>query len=746
MQHHQHHFHHVSNNRTTKWNNNKTVHKARKCEETLEQKNTEIWSDNNKNKELTSFSSCMSINKPFTNTAAMIILLTTITSWFIDSRIILPALFMVQFVSSQTVYNGPATNVYFSEKYNESISNLRELSCDISSYYDITSATSPVIYYRFNLTSSMKEFYTTITVSTCCESSAISSYCDTESLDTNLYILYEKKGQINLIQTSDDLSKTVCNDTRKSNINLIEYAAGEYVIGVGGYGKEYGKFYVELHCLTDSSYSGPATIDWFRENFDSSLIEELPELSCYTFFSMNNITNATIAEAWSRNSHYIGATTPTHLVNYYKLNLTEHIKKTFVETLFVSTCCEFELCHVAYDSEDWCHQYMFENSVFLTYWYSMEYEPFCGDYSLDTYLYVLQEQKGHLMLIDSIDDVGEDTCSNKKKSYIDLSALDEGLYIIAVGGFVKSNGPYYLFLDCTQYSYPMREDQFDPLNSTDLQCNTTLTNEANTPTKHVSYYNFNITSNLYPPISISMCETNDQYILINLFKLIDNKYQLIGEKNGYGCTESVSDDVVFDDVNISKTNIGSYYLVAQGVWNLPINFQVNMTCGVPPTPDPTNNPTMEPTEYPTNAPTFNPSPSPTFEYSFPIKKSEFTILDSHKTIGCGETLFNQVNTDENLVTYYQFSITDKAYPPIVISTCPPNVINRSIYQYDTYLYIIQDYGKDVVILHQTDVAGCNDKSAEIDVSSLDNGEYYVVVQGYGNEIGNFTITMQCEEP
>jgi len=197
---------------------------------------------------------------------------------------------------SQSIsYYGPlgyeATDYFEQELLNLNMSTLRELQCinTIESKYSYSSASSfyyensksdtPVNYFKLTLTSEMKEFYTSsLAISTCCDfdicnydnetwqnqcndayqeyifttksgTDYTDSYCGTNntiSLDTYVYILQSKKGQINVVGEQDDSS---CTNSEKSYIDLSNYDEGEYIIAVGPYGVEVGVYFIHLECV-----------------------------------------------------------------------------------------------------------------------------------------------------------------------------------------------------------------------------------------------------------------------------------------------------------------------------------------------------------------------------------------------------------------------------------------------------------------------------------------------------------------
>eukprot|EP01084_Bolivina_argentea_P152228 265587_1 len=147
---------------------------------------------------------------------------------------------------SQNIYNGPVTIDYFRETFNESINDLPTVICG-QYQSNITTITNPVKYYRISITQKEKSFYESINITTCCAKVQESS-CNNSSLDTIIYILYEKKNQINLITLSDDTDPTQCRITKKSLIKLKDFNQGNYIIAVGGYAKENGNYRLLMTC------------------------------------------------------------------------------------------------------------------------------------------------------------------------------------------------------------------------------------------------------------------------------------------------------------------------------------------------------------------------------------------------------------------------------------------------------------------------------------------------------------------
>eukprot|EP01084_Bolivina_argentea_P108054 193125_1 len=146
-------------------------------------------------------------------------------------------------------YNGPADQVYFQQE-SATISNTMYT---IESYmFDNTQISAPVNYYNFNL-SLINQYCSNAHITTCCPYEFVVNnsylhprYCGNASLDTVLYLLREKRGQISLLEISDDTKKSKCSNTNKSIIDISAYDEGIYYLGVGGFAQDTGDFFIYL--------------------------------------------------------------------------------------------------------------------------------------------------------------------------------------------------------------------------------------------------------------------------------------------------------------------------------------------------------------------------------------------------------------------------------------------------------------------------------------------------------------------
>eukprot|EP01083_Nonionella_stella_P217485 780785_1 len=146
-------------------------------------------------------------------------------------------------------------------------------------------------------------------------------------------------------------------------------------------------------------------------------------------------------------------------------------------------------------------------------------------------------------------------------------------------------------------------------------------------------------------------------------------------------------------------------------------------------------------------------------YVFPLDSKQFLLNvkdDNTEDIECGQQLNNHSNTNDQLVSYFYFDVTESTQLPIIVTTCD---YYKKHGEYATYLYIanIQYYryeasGFDIIKQATFDGAKCKDEESKgIDISSLEVGKYVVAVGGfnelnddYGDmAVGVFSISVSC---
>ena len=698
-------------------------------------------------------------------------------------------------ISTQT-YNGPESEDYFRlTLLNKPIAGIPQLQCD-SYETSHTNATNEVNYYRINITSSLKERHGLLHLTTCCDLEEISTndshypFCNSSSLDTVLYTLTIEhtidQTKIDLIEVVDDIpTPNIDNCGLKSYIDLINYDEGEYIVAVGGYAHKYGKYRIGFDCIgAAENYAGwEVDEEWFQREYNLNFL---------------NPTELETTFCGSKRDE----TTIDHAIQYYKFTLTAEMIATYTTKLYLTTCCVDIECESFYEDDGLFTLYdednipypnnsNYTNSSDLSWYYRYsylqrlvdectvdamgeeQYDMYCSDSRndnnlYDTVLFFLQEHNDKVSIIKTDDDQWE-VCSEGLKSYIDISNQAEGEYIIGIGSFYRGKvGTFTLNFVCEQYSFPLKEYQFKPREIQRLSCNQPLTSESNTQQQAISYYAIQLSDDSYHPITISTCSDEIDTVTY-LFVLFANSeldlYYGIGEyyfMNSYinegNCSDNDirSDMLLLPEIDLSQLDDHlPWFIGVQGWYNEPMDFTIEMTCdtGSPtndPTQPPTVEPTLEPTGRPSSNPTKSPTKSPTPKYSFPATKetfSKYLPYEVSPVITCGTAMDKQSVNKTHLVAYFGFSITSKTYPPITISTCPVNKTEPDHAHLDAHIYILKEFDDgEVIILQQSATAFCDGTSAEIDVSHLQNGDYFAVIQGDQNKNGVFSITMSCDEP
>eukprot|EP01084_Bolivina_argentea_P008498 15904_1 len=347
------------------------------------------------------------------------------------------------------------------------------------------------------------------------------------------------------------------------------------------------------------AYNGPATIDYFQRELNTTV--DLPVLTCKkdtteTELNLNiSITNGL--------NNFFDHTDVSNPVVYYTLNITSEMKQLYTASLSISTCCDID-------------SYSYDQNRLTANVSHINNDRFCSaDKSLDTYLYILQQKKKQLNLLHTADDF---ECSNSQKSYVNLLDYIPGVYIIAVGGYAKEYGSYYLQLSCQQYSYPITEVQFNPpINSPVISCDSMLANQFVNHRKPVRYYLLNITKTTYLPFSIASPADNDTIIYVikrNINSYDNYDYDRMRISDIYNYT------IIFDDPDVFS--IGVYYVVIQGMFNQPSQFSLTITCADAPTYQPTQQPTLDPTM----SPTFSPTSAPIVSVKIAQKRLEIMLF------------------------------------------------------------------------------------------------------------------------
>eukprot|EP01084_Bolivina_argentea_P174180 301707_1 len=371
--------------------------------------------------------------------------------------------------------------------------------------------------------------------------------------------------------------------------------------------------YIIYLCLFDAGscqipYNGPASKEYFY-NVSINVLN-LNELECGNF-SGNFPTIG-----------YLGETTLTNPVNYYKLNITSEMLSTWTLSMNLKTCCGYNMCKVAavlgempYEE---CSKMLFntftENINTSTYETidNTSYTRHCGiGSSLPTFIYLLYEQRGRLNLVDTSRGNGV-LCYNQEKSIIDLTKYPEGEYIVGVGGYANQYGSYWIQMQCEQYSWLLSIEEIAPDRNMQgvLNCGEKI-NGSLSLTQQVAYFKFEITDNTYFPILIDQCAGVSLYDDVwqgfymvrktgsgNSFHMLNTPFDFTNYTEqvskywdgywGYTCNERNHTDMypyflILEDREQYKN--GEYYVVVQAPMNRPEYlrpFALRTMCAPPP--------------------------------------------------------------------------------------------------------------------------------------------------------------------
>eukprot|EP01084_Bolivina_argentea_P266656 452353_1 len=518
------------------------------------------------------------------------------------------------------------------------------------------------------------------------------------------------------------------------------------------------------------TYDGPENNEYFKLEFNKT-IDELPWITCDAVY--NDRT-----DIWNP-------------VVYYKVIVTEEMQNRYKSILQISSCCEFQK-HCGQDDRFcnvniWAKRTMgcTEINCGELRKYVQPYNHYCDNSSLDTILYILYEKKGKIVLLDSFDDSSKSKCKTNEKSVMNLFDYNDGQYIIGVGGFGKEFGSFTIKMSCTAHSYPVQQHELNPSINDNYKGSITCDQTNHTQSDSMMYYRFDLTQTSYFPITITACLTYSEsriYVIKRSenndggYDTIDKFFMVMGGTNHpRSNAESIlcddmsveyssiitsnviiqSQSVTFDLTENMLSNVNHFYIAIQPQPGSALKGKVGKDaryiylqteCAPAPTAPPTTSPTRDPSISPTidptkdpttGTPTNDPTASPTHDYSYPMKSNEFKIQTDYPNIKCDDTLTEQINIYESLVSYYQFNI-DTIYKPSYITVCASGA---NAYQSVISVFKLND--NDEVIIHDAEYE--SDKKCKVYVHSMNKGDYYAVIQGVNNSVGVFTIEMNCAE-
>eukprot|EP01084_Bolivina_argentea_P264721 448524_1 len=424
--------------------------------------------------------------------------------------------------------------------------------------------------------------------------------CSTSSLDTSLYILYKNGDRFILMDSIDDMFLSSCINPNKAEIDLSSYPVGEYIIGVGGYFNETGSFQIELK---GNFYSSPLLPEDVLK--DSKAVALAPQLSC----------NTTVQ----------GSNTIYNPISYYKFELTDDLNGP----IRITNCNGTNF------------------NIYYRVWLYLLTED------LDQYGNLVYNPVGCRIDVDagcvasrSYLSFPETSCDKRACAFSfsndcvdiileDLYQYEKREYILAVQGnrpnrqygasAPETLGNFSLSVECPiRYSYPIKSEQID-LNIAsvnELSCNTQI-NEQHYETFErsyinpeqtdlISFYKINISQTVYlPKIAVSTCNANEDYIFTD---------------DIFGIDILNTADITFD----YKPLINSELFIAVQGHNASAMYSLMMYCGT--------------------------------KYSFPLVDSDINLKEINpETVSCLNTLHNQSNNKNNLISFYEFMISD-VYP------------------------------------------------------------------------------------
>eukprot|EP01084_Bolivina_argentea_P130384 230164_1 len=676
------------------------------------------------------------------------------------------------FLEGQVVYNGPASNVYFHSEFDQT-QTLQTLSCG-SYQVGETNPSNPVSYYAFVKSTLMNNYRIALRLSTCCEfarcndltcnfdrfgditgyevstevncayatdATAHRGYCEmgiNGSMDTILYMLYEKDSQINLVGYNDDSPSGVCSNTQKSYIDLYDFGDKAYIVGVGGYKNQTGRFFVHIDC---EQYSYPATA-----------IQMNPQYNLYA--------RRLDCGYWPSNKEgYIGRQ-PVYddlvrdNMKYYMFTVGSYVYLPVVITICIQledAGCgvngfnEFYAFLIRKDESPNAEPNSFEilNSVGSGYssWVNGD-NGACDLYHYYDYYYPDYNY-------DVMDGVNLNIRLTSKDIY------SEGTYYVAIQSSEENKNlpptspePVIIYTICNEAPTPIPTMQ-PSLLPTLHPTNDPTIEPTSVPSKEPS-----IDPTMQPTTSPTTTPTKDPTTEPTSDPTAIPTKDPTTEPTSDPTTTPTKDPTTepTSDPTAIPTKDPTTEPTSDPTTTPTKDPTTEPTSDptVIPTKDPTLEPTHDPTKYPSMIPSHPPTVSPTLEYSFPIDQEEFEIVGSLpyiQYVSCGTILHGQQNTYDNLVSYIKFTVTSKEFYPTYVSTCFSDDKNEFNYtEYETVLYILDADNKLIDHSSACIMYPCTCEQSQMEVSSLPNGNYTISVQGYQNKPGHFSINMKCTEP
>eukprot|EP01084_Bolivina_argentea_P266657 452356_1 len=526
-------------------------------------------------------------------------------------------------------YDGPENNEYFKLEFNKTIDELPWITCD-AVYNDRTDIWNPVVYYRVNITQEMQNKYKSILqISTCCGfqkdcdqfdfvcnvniwaqstmgcstvtncsalkiySESYDNYCHDSSLDTIVYLLYKKKGKIVLLDSFDDSSKLKCENTLKSSLNFLDYDDGQYIIGIGGFGKEFGSFTTKMIC---TSHSYPV-----EEHELNPSIHDKGSIEC-------NQTKRNEIES----------------MQYYRFDVTE----TSYFPIKIITCLTYsesrmyiikrsEINGLGYDTIEWISRDRGETVGIFNR--TDDESVLCNDMNADPeYSQIINEnvtaQSSHFTLKLTDENVFMDDVKHfyiaiqpqprswlagkrdKKSIYIYLRAICAPAPTKSPTDFPTRQPTHDPTIGPTreptpaptlEYSYPIKSAEYKNKikeNYPEIICGNAFVDQRNTHENLVSYYKFRV-KNLYPDSYITVCPSKQNpyraviYVIQENGILYKSKYK--SDDNCSVETHSMRNDVYYAVVQGQNNSLGSFTIKMEcAEEKMPTEVVIALVCGI----------------------------------------------------------------------------------------------------------------------------------------------------------------------
>jgi len=332
---------------------------------------------------------------------------------------------------------------------------------------------------------------------------------------------------------------------------------------------------------------------------------------------------------------------------------------------------------------------------------------------------------------------------NSRAELLNMMNLNQGEeYTIVLQGYASAKGNYNLAITCSDDPL-ITNAPTDPSNTiapTDGQCESSViqlecgipqtgstVNSCNAEQRFV----FTATTNMK---TISACGSQFDTVM----SIYDSNNEWLGSNDD--SNECGLDSIIS---NIAL-NIGSQYSVVLGGYSSQVGeYTIELTCqsdesSTPtlkpttsaPSVMPTGAPNLSSTKWPTSsAPTLQPTtsaptPMPT---AVPGTGCDATVID----IACGETLTGSTAGSCDAQHIFRFTAATSMK---TISTCGS--------QYDTKISVYNV--ADELVFYQDDSSECGLQSFVEDLALEIGTEYFIVLYGYNDQVGDYALELTCQ--